>query len=255
MLIEGILVHFLMQQMWVVVATTDSNTLVIFTTQCYLFAMPTTDESSITEQTLAYIAEHPSVKECLRRGIINHTALAREICRAKRISSVDAVVMASSRYAKRIKKQRRSETELRQMLADAKILLSSKVLMAAWDREKDLSSLLVLHDRIRKRGGDITIVEGHRLITIFTENEFADEIRKVIGSGLKVLLPDLVKVTLLLPEKVVRTPGFAAFLFHLISDRGVNMLGDVTSTAEHIFVIEEQDLAQALAALKVSKGE
>lgn len=217
--------------------------------------MDTTDQLSITEKTLAYIAEHPSIKECLRSGIINHTALAREICRAKRISSVDAVVMASSRYAKRIKKQRRNETELRQMLADAKIILSSKVLMAAWEREKDLSNLLLLHDRIRKRGGDITIVEGHRLITVFTENEFADEIKRVFRTGLKVLMPDLVKVTLLLPEKVVHTPGYAAYMFHLISEKGVNMLGDVTSTAEHIFIIEEKDLPQALAALKVHKTD
>ena len=160
--------------------------------------------------------------------------------------------MASTRYAARIKKNRRHEAELRQMMVDAKILVSSKVVLAAWDREKDLSNLLALHNHIRKRGGDITIVEGHRLITIFTENEFVDEIKKVIGRNIKLLLQDLVKITLLLPEKVTYTPGYAAYMFHLIAEKGINMLGDVTSTAEHIFVIEEKDLPQALAALKVS---
>jgi CBS-domain-containing membrane protein len=210
---------------------------------------------SSAEKTLAFIAEHPSVKECLRRGLINHTALAREICRVMRITSIDAVVMASTRYAARIKKQRRREVELKQMLTDAKILVNSKVLLAAWERQKDLSSLLILHDKIRKRGRDITIVEGHRLITIFTENEFADEIKRSIGRGLKLLMQDLVKITLLLPEKVTYTSGYAAYMFHLIAEKGVNLLGDVTSTAEHIFIIEEKDLPQALAALKVGQSE
>lgn len=208
-------------------------------------------EQSIAEKTLAFIAEQPSIKECLRRGLVNHTALAREICRSKNISSIDAVVMASTRYAARIKKQPSREAELRKMLANAKIIVRSKVVLAAWEREKGLSTLLTLHNQIRRQNGDITIVEGHRLITIFTEDEFIDEIKRVIGKGVKILLQDLVKITLLLPEKVTFTPGYAAYMFNLIAARGINMVGDVTSTAEHIFVIEEKDLPEALAALKV----
>ena len=210
---------------------------------------------SIAERTLAYIAEHPSIKECLRRGLINHTALAREICRARRISSLDAVVMASSRYAAKIKKHRRRETELRQMLAEAKVLVRSKMLLAAWEKESNLDNLNSLHAYIRSKGGEVTIVEGHRLITIFTENEFAKEIRRVLGRQVKLIVQDLVKITLLLPEKVTFTPGYAAYMFHLIAERGINMLGDVTSTAEHIFLIEERDLPNALAALNVSQSE
>lgn len=211
--------------------------------------------ASIAERTKAYIAEHPSIKECLRKGLINHTALAREICKSMKLDSIDAVVMASTRYAARIKKQKRKEAELRKMLADAKILVRSKVLLAAWERRNDLSNLLALHDYIRKKGGEISIVEGHNLITIFTENEFADEVQKMLGSAIRLLVKDLVKITLLLPEKVTFTHGYAAYMFHLIAERGINMLGDVTSTAEHIFVIEEKDLSEALVALKITQSD
>ncbi|MBL7661718.1 hypothetical protein JNK13_03095 [bacterium] len=216
--------------------------------------MPKLKSSSIAEETQSYINQHPGIKECLRSGLINHTALAREICKARRISSIDAVVMASTRYAKRIEKQRRHENTLRQMLAEAKILVRSKVMLAAWEHKNNLSKLLPLYNRIYNRGGEITIVEGHKLATIFTENEFADEIKKVFGSEIKLLVQDLVKITLLLPEKVTFTHGYAAYMFHLIAERGINMLGDVTSTAEHIFIIEEKDLPQALDALKVRQS-
>lgn len=206
---------------------------------------------SIAEKTISFIAEQPSIKECLKRGLINHTALAREVCRSKGISSIDAVVMASTRYATRIKKQSSRETELRKMVSAAKIIVRSKVILAAWERSKNLTALIALHNQIRKQNGDITIVEGHNLITVFTEEEFLPEIKETLGKELKVLLHNLVKITLLLPEKVTFTPGYAAYMFNLIASRGINMVGDVTSTAEHIFVIEEKDLAEALAALKV----
>ena len=207
---------------------------------------------SVARQTAEYIAKNPSIKECLRRGLVNHTALAREICSEYRIDKIDAVVMASTRYAARIQKQRSHENDLRQMLSRAKILVSTKVLLATWDRSVSLNSLLTLHNHVIKKGGELTIVEGHRLITVFTEHEFADEIRRLVGRNIKMMLKDLVKITLLLPEKVIFTHGYAAYMFKLIADQGINMVGDVTSTAEHIFVINEKDLDLALSALKVS---
>jgi aspartokinase len=133
----------------------------------------------------------------------------------------------------------------------AKIVVRSKIVLVAWAKERNLANLQVLHSSIRRRGGEITIVEGHNLITIFTEDEFIDEVKQVIGKRIKLLLRELVKITLLLPEKVTFTPGYAAYMFNLIAARGINMVGDVTSTAEHILIIDEKDLSEALAALKV----
>jgi hypothetical protein len=206
---------------------------------------------TIAEATLEFISEHPSVRECLQRGLINHSALAREVCRANNINSVDAVIMASTRYAARLKKLPPRDAALKKILMSAKIVVRSKIVLVAWAKERNLANLQVLHSSIRRRGGEITIVEGHNLITIFTEDEFIDEVKQVIGKRIKLLLRELVKITLLLPEKVTFTPGYAAYMFNLIAARGINMVGDVTSTAEHILIIDEKDLSEALAALKV----
>jgi hypothetical protein len=207
---------------------------------------------TVAEATLEFISEHPSVRECLQRGLINHSALAREVCRVNHINSVDAVIMASTRYAARLKKLPSRDAALKKMLMRAKIIVRSKIVLVAWPKERNLANLQVLHSSIRRRGGEITIVEGHDLITIFTEDEFIDEVKQVIGKRIKILLRELVKITLLLPEKVTFTPGYAAYMFNLIAARGINMVGDVTSTAEHILIIDEKDLSEALAALKVT---
>ncbi len=63
--------------------------------------MPTT-----TKLTEKYIQEHVSIKDCLKKGIINYSALSRLIAdsiQSEKITSNEAILIASRRFKKKIK--------------------------------------------------------------------------------------------------------------------------------------------------------
>jgi hypothetical protein len=61
---------------------------------------------SITKQAEAYISEHPSIKDSLIKGLINYSALSREICEHLRTDRFDAVLIACRRYYWKTRKGR-----------------------------------------------------------------------------------------------------------------------------------------------------
>jgi hypothetical protein len=65
-------------------------------------------EMNITKLTESYIAEHPSVKDCLKKGFINYSSLTRQICKDLNLDAkknFDAVLIACRRYYRKISKE------------------------------------------------------------------------------------------------------------------------------------------------------
>lgn len=62
--------------------------------------------TKIAELTVRYIADHPEVKHCLAKDMINYSKLARKIASKLKISSVDAIIVACRRYASKLRKSK-----------------------------------------------------------------------------------------------------------------------------------------------------
>lgn len=60
--------------------------------------------AKIAELTSRYISEHPSLKECLAKNVVNYSKLARRISSELKISSTGAVVAACQRCASSLRK-------------------------------------------------------------------------------------------------------------------------------------------------------
>ena len=72
-------------------------------------------EKNTTEMTNEYINEHPHIKNCLKRGLINYSALARYIAKELDIekkSSKEAILIASRRKQDSLKKEFGPEKEI-----------------------------------------------------------------------------------------------------------------------------------------------
>ena len=65
-----------------------------------------------TELTEQYLAEHPSIKDCLKNGIINYSKLSRKIAKELNIekeTSIEAILIACRRYEMKIKEEKQLE--------------------------------------------------------------------------------------------------------------------------------------------------
>ncbi|MBN2111897.1 hypothetical protein JW707_02230 [Candidatus Woesearchaeota archaeon] len=60
--------------------------------------------TKIAEMTVRYIADHPEVKQCLAKDMINYSKLARKIASSIKIKNTDAVIAACRRYALKLRK-------------------------------------------------------------------------------------------------------------------------------------------------------
>ena len=70
---------------------------------------------NVTKLTEDYISEHPYVKDCLKKGLINYSSLTRQICSDLDLNvkkNFDAVLIACRRYFRKIKSEATTEKKI-----------------------------------------------------------------------------------------------------------------------------------------------
>jgi len=84
---------------------------------------------NITKITESYITEHPFVKDCLKKGLINYSSLTRQICLDLELDTTkhfDAVLIACRRYFNKIKSEETTEKKILEILQKTKISVEFK---------------------------------------------------------------------------------------------------------------------------------
>ncbi|MFC1691575.1 ACT domain-containing protein, partial [Nanoarchaeota archaeon] len=82
---------------------------------------------NITKLTEKYILEHPSIKDCLKKGLINYSALTRQISKDHKIEAFDAVLIACRRYKRKLKIDKANEENILEILKKSKIETKNKI--------------------------------------------------------------------------------------------------------------------------------
>ncbi|MDP2749299.1 MAG: ACT domain-containing protein [Nanoarchaeota archaeon] len=205
---------------------------------------------NITKATEEYVKEHPSIKDCLKKGLINYSALARKIGKEKDIKNFEAILVAERRFYSKLKKEKAAENEIIDLMKKSKVDVKSKMVVAVIEKNVFFDNLIDLQRKAKKYEEDIHIIQGINTITIITSNEFSEEIKGVFKRNIVKLHPDLVEVIVRSPKEIEDVPGVIAYLYSLLSENNVNIIETMSSWTDTIFIIEEADLIKALNALK-----
>jgi aspartokinase len=208
---------------------------------------------NISEQTNRYIAERPSVKECMRRGLVNYSALAREICDHLGSSQFDAVLVACRRYLQRIRNQASSEKRIIDLVRRARVRLRNKIAVAIIDKPRDYERLYRLQRDIKLARGDFNLVEGEDSLTLITNTEYLGVIREAFKGRIRKITEDQVQITMLFDEKIETTAGVVAFIYSLLAEHGINVREEMSCWTEVMLVLDELDAARAMRVLSLAK--
>lgn len=206
---------------------------------------------NITRLTQQYISERPSVKDCLTRGLINYSALAREICREHKIRKLPAVVVACRRYRGRIKQSSSRDRAIRSLISHAKLRVHSKMAVATISKPRDYSQLLEIQANVRTRRGDLTFIEGDEAVTLVTNADFLTLIRERLKGQILDEQAGLALLTMIFSRKIETTPGVVSFIYGRLAEAGINLIDEMSCWTDVIMVIEEEDLPRALQALSL----
>jgi aspartokinase len=197
-----------------------------------------------------YIDTHPSIKDGMRMGIINLSALARKIMDEKGLRSEEAALMACRRY-ELDPKTRINEDAILKVLRRSKLEIRTKVVTMtvrpSWQMygklEKTMSTL-------RGRDHNLHVIQGTGSVTLIMDGAVHKEVLEILGEE-EVLNQgrDLVELIVNSPDVIEDVPGIMAFLASSLSSKGINFLEVISCYKDTMFVIEQKDMMQAFDTL------
>ncbi|HMO18948.1 MAG TPA: hypothetical protein PKA63_12865 [Oligoflexia bacterium] len=204
---------------------------------------------SVSRITHKYIREHPSVQDCLERGLINYSALAREICEAAKINSFDAVLVACRRYYQKKRAHTSREQRIITLMKKAKVRVRNKIAVATIEKNRGLDKALEIQNQIKKEKGDFNLIEGEDAFTIITNVEYLPLIKKAFSTGVIKSSAGLAQITMIFGETLEMTPGVLSFIYRIFSEYDINIREEMSCWKDVMVVVDEKDVARVINML------
>jgi aspartokinase len=208
---------------------------------------------NIAEITHRYISERPSIKDCLKRGLINYSALAREICLQLDNNNFDAVLVACRRYIQRIRTNATHEKRITDLVRRARIRLRNQISIVIIEKPRDFERIYRMQREIKATRGDFHLVEGEDSLTLITNTEYIPGIRESFKGRIKQITENQVQITMIFDAKIETTSGVVAFIYSLMAENGINVREEMSCWTDLMMVLDEHDAAKAMRVLSPSK--
>ena len=204
---------------------------------------------NVSRLTQRYIREHPSIADCLDRGLINYSSLAREICTTLNIQAFDAVLIACRRYRAKHRTRAVHEKKISSLLKSAKVRVRNKIIVLIIEKGRTLEKALALQKIVREERGDFNVIEGEEVLTIVTNSDYLPRAREVFEGKIKKVTRQLVQITMIFDESVETVSGVVANVYRLFAENDINIREEMSCWTDIMVVIDEKDIAKAMQLL------
>jgi|LauGreDrversion4_2_1035121.scaffolds.fasta_scaffold24266_5 hypothetical protein len=187
-----------------------------------------------------YLAARPAIVECLRLGIVNYSALAREIGPA---SARDALVQALRRYQARLKRERSTEDRLARVLQKVEVVIRTNVALFQLTRtlsDGERNKLLE-----RRKGGFLHVFEGETRSIVACSSDSVHALPSSIRSG-SIFVPSLAQVAIRHSAEVAKFPGVLARLLGVLAQHDILVVETVTCVGEQLLYVESRDIQKIM---------
>lgn len=211
------------------------------------------EKISTTKLTEKYIEGHPYIKETLKQGLINYSSLARQIAddlEIKKQSSFDAILVASRRYAEKIKLDGKLEEKIIKLLNGSKLEIKNKIGVVIVSQHIPFSQLTKIVDEFIEQGETFQLIQGTKTVTIIIPDNFLEKVEKNFAGTVVSSRKGLVQITIKTSPDIEIIPGVVGYLYSLFAQNGINIFETMSSWAETLIIIDEKDLPKAMEILK-----
>jgi hypothetical protein len=208
-------------------------------------------KESLAERTRIYIDAHPSVKDCVAKGLINYSSLARMIMKDLDVDNEEAVMIACRRYAGKLNTTSEHELSILNILKDSRLEMRTKTcIITAKNDWTVLHKMDNLFKDLWNENSIMQCVQSASAVTIIADRMLKDRIMDTVGRfNIIKVRENLVEIAVKSPEKIVDTSGVIAFLITNLSDAGINIEETVSCHTDTIFIVGESDMIDAYSVL------
>ncbi|CAD5243963.1 DUF7523 family protein [Thermococcus camini] len=205
---------------------------------------------SIAEIVRDEIMRRLFVRECMRLGIVNYSALARILIADSGLdASIPAVKMALIRLGEELRDERSLlEERVGSVVGNSIIELQSDVSVITVSKEHLVRAVKDLLEIMSKsRFFQLTQTRDTFTIVIASEDE-----AKVLGLVKEVvgILRDQTALTVVSPEDIIETPGVVVFMTSALAANGINITQVISCHKDTIFVIDREEAPRAYQVLE-----
>lgn len=206
---------------------------------------------SLAEKTRVYIDSHPSIKDCVSKGLVNYSSLARLIMKDMNLDNEEAVMIACRRYAGKLNVTTDHELSILRIMKDSRLELKTKTCIVT--AKNDWTVLHKMDNLFKDFWNENSImqcVQSASAITIIAENLLKERILDTVGRFNIIKVRDsLVEIVVKSPEGIVDTPGVIAYMITNLSDAGINVEETVSCHTDTIFIVGEEEMINAYTVL------
>lgn len=201
-------------------------------------------QNNISGQVSDYIEMHPVVKNALQRGIVNYSALVREIQKELGLEkNFEAILIAVRRTASKLRKTKVNLGEkIRKILSASNTEIKTK--MAVLIIDDNQRALTAIHNIISKIGADkghLDLIEGSTAVSVILEEKLIDEFKRLQSDILRTNKGQI-EVIIKSPEDIEDVPGVMAFITNAFAERGINIQEVLSCYKDTILLFNKEDL-------------
>jgi aspartokinase len=210
---------------------------------------------TVAEEIAAVVAASPFLEEGLARGIINYSALARDIKPAVESALVkpvseSAILMALKRLAVELEDlTSRGEGLLREV---GDLTVRSNLASLTYLRSATiLDSQRRLLQEIDEGGGQfVTFTQGVFETTIIVSQQLRKTVELIFADEAEVSqIDDLSAVVIKFPARAVSTPGVHYSILKQIAWNGIHVIEVVSTYTELTLIVEKRQIDLAFSVL------
>jgi len=206
--------------------------------------------STTTELTEQYISRHMSIKHCLKKGIINYSALARQIALDLKLdnkTSMEAILIAARRYKDKIAVED-YEKKINELYSDSNMDIKNNIIVYTLGKNIYPDALIDIERRIKKKNALFYAIEGTRTITIIIQKQSRVEIEKFFKSNMLSKKTDLSLITINSPG-IWSVPGAVNYITGLFMENDLNIQEFMSCYDDTLIVIKSRDIPTAMQFL------
>ena len=206
---------------------------------------------NIAEIVRMYINENPDIKDYLNRGIINVSALAREIMANTQINDFDAAMAALKRY-----KANGLPAYSSEILDRSNLEMSSNISLIVVKKSYDSLKIITGIVGNLKKLNSINLVETKNCFSIVGDNDTIKGFANFFSDDQIIQFrKDLGQLTIISPEEIEKTKGYINFITLLLYRAGINILHIIFFYSDTIIILDEKDLTNAFKIISAKMVE
>lgn len=209
------------------------------------------DMATTTELTEQYIKDHQSIKHCLKKGLINYSALSRLIAKDLKIekkTSKEAILIAARRFKEKIK-DNQAEKDVLKLFKNSNVEIKNNIVSYTIEKTIYPDSLIEIEKDVKKQKALFFAIEGTRTITIIIQKQYKALLDKSFKNYIVEKKENLSLITIN-SEGIGDIPGAVSYIAGLFFEHSINMEEFMSCYDDTLIVIDSKDTAKAMSFLQ-----